>query len=522
MLRTAHVFVMCCMIVIVAIAATTKAGDVLTYQGRLTDASNNPVPDGLNALRFKIYDAPAGGNLLWQEYNPGVQTASGMFSVRLGELTPLDLGSFGSGTLYLEIVVGLSPSALSPRTPLTSAPRSAVAGKVMGDLETAPGVLTIKRSDGDSTVCIRSFDGGISMRMFDPQPEPPGKAVIELSSTPTNGSSFRMFDPQPEPPGVSIELLSGTSIGNTQSGMEGSSAITGASFRMFDPQPEPPGKLFELLANRGSGPSMSFFNQAGQVMGVEPTPWNTGYSIKMFDPQPEPPGKLLELGTSYGTGGATAADGAGDTAWLKTYGPSSLGGLQEFIHLYSTDADAELRIGQGAPLGSSSSYFSAKSNGLESKVTLVGPFGASPAPPVVLTSSSGVARIGIGTATPTQALHVVGNICYTGTIGGCSDGRFKKEIEPVDNALEIVSELEGVRYQWKADEYPEHHFTEDKQIGFVAQEVRKVVPEVVMEQPDGSLAIDYGRLTPVLLEAIKELKTRNEQLTKRVEALERK
>ena len=499
------------MTVLLLAVCTTLAADVLTYQGRLTDASNNPVADGVNALRFRIYDAPTGGNLLWQEYNPVVQTTDGMFSVRLGELTALDLGSLGNGTLYLEIVVGLSPAALSPRTPLTSSPRSAVAGKVMGDLETAPGVLTIKRSDGDSTLSIRSFDGGISMRMFDPQPEPPGKAVVDMSVDMLDGASLKLFDPQPEPPGKALEILSGNGLNQTS-----------PAIRMFDPQPEPPGKLFELVARSGSSPSMSFFNQAGQVMGVEPTPWNTGFSIKMFDPQPEPPGKMLEFGTSYGTGAASVVEGAGDTAWFKTYGLDALGGQTEFVSLYSTDTDAELRLGQGAALTGTSSYISAKSNGLESKIELVGPMGASPAPPVVIRSMNGAARIGIGTSSPTQALHVVGNICYTGTIGGCSDGRYKKEIQPVDHALAMVSELEGVRYQWKTEEYPDQQFSEGKQIGFVAQEVKKVLPEVVMEQPDGSLAIDYGRLTPVLLEAIKELKKQNDQLFKRVEALEKK
>ncbi len=522
-MRSSALLTICgALLLAVAISLPSIASDNLNYQGRLTDASGTAVPDASYSLTFRIYNVASGGSPLWTETHPAVATSGGLFTVLLGSIAPLDLASLGNDVLYWEIVVGVSTTPLAPRTPLTSSPRSAVAGRVMGDLETAPGVLTIKRSDGDSTMSIRSFDGGISMRMFDPQPEPPGKAVIELSSTPTSGSSFRMFDPQPEPPGISIEMLSGTSIGNSQSGIEGSSAITGPSFRMFDPQPEPPGKLFELIANAGSGPTMSFFNQAGQVMGVEPTPWNTGFSLKLFDPQPEPPGKMLELGTSFGSSGASALEGVGDTAWFKTYGLSSLGGLQEYINLYSTDMDAELRLGQGAPIGSSAQYLCAKSNGLESKIELVGPMGAAPAPPIKLTSMNGAARIGIGTSTPTQALHVVGNICYTGTIGACSDEKFKVDIEQVHNALDMVSVLNGVRYKWNAKAYPEYQFSEGTQLGFIAQEVQEIVPEVVTQQADGSLSVDYGRLTPILLEAIKELKSQNERLTKRIEALEKR
>lgn len=496
---------------VIALAGPSLSSDVLTYQGRLLDASGNPVADNTYSIRFRIYDAPMAGNLLWIETNPAVQTSAGLFSVRLGELAALDLGSLGSDNLYLEIQVALG-APMTPRTLLTSSPRAAVAGKVKGDLETAPGVLTIKRSDGDSTVSIRSFDGGISMRMFDPQPEPPGKAVVEMSADVSSGAGLKLFDPQPEPPGKAIEFLTGTL---------GSSAPT---FRMFDPQPEPPGKLFEIVANAGSGPSMSFFNQAGQVMGVEPSPFNNGFSMKLFDPQPEPPGKMLEIGTSYYVASpASAAEptGSGDTAWIKTYGPATINGEPEMIYMYSTDTDAELRLGQGAPLGSATTYISAKSTGSESRITLEGPMGPTVSS-IVLSATSGISRVGIGTSTPTQSLHVVGNICYTGTIGACSDGKYKKNVERVDHALDLVSEIEGVRYQWKADQYPEQQFSAGTQIGFVAQDVKKVLPEVVMEQPDGSLSIDYGRLTPVLLEAIKELKLQNQQLTRRIEVLEAK
>ena len=235
---------------------------------------------------------------------------------------------------------------------------------------------------------------------------------------------------------------------------------------------------------------------------------------------------MLEFGTTYapGSGETMAPTGAGDTAWFRTYAPDiiSPSGPLERIILYSTDTTAELRMGAGAPFGSSQQFITAKSSAQESRVELKGPIGAAGSPSIVMTSYPNNARIGIGTSSPTQALHVVGNICYTGTIGACSDGKYKKDLEPVDHALDMVSELEGVRYQWKSDEYPEQQFEEGLQIGFVAQEVKKVLPEVVMEQPDGSLAIDYGRLTPVLLEAIKELKKQNEMLAKRVQSLEEK
>ncbi|HQL24837.1 MAG TPA: tail fiber domain-containing protein, partial [candidate division Zixibacteria bacterium] len=122
---------------------------------------------------------------------------------------------------------------------------------------------------------------------------------------------------------------------------------------------------------------------------------------------------------------------------------------------------------------------------------------------------------------PTKALHVVGNICSAGSIGACSDVRFKNDIEPLDGALPPVDRLTGVRYSWRVEDFAEIHFGTDRQVGLVAQEVRKVLPEAVTEQSDGSLTVDYSRLTPVLIQAIKELRSENESLKERVEAPER-
>jgi len=119
-----------------------------------------------------------------------------------------------------------------------------------------------------------------------------------------------------------------------------------------------------------------------------------------------------------------------------------------------------------------------------------------------------------------QALHVVGNICYTGSIGACSDAAFKKDIEPIDDALAVVDHMTGVKYSWRTEQFPEKKFSSDRQVGLIAQEVKEVLPEAVTLQNDGYYTIDYSRLTPLLLEAIKELKKQNDDLTKRLEALE--
>jgi len=113
-------------------------------------------------------------------------------------------------------------------------------------------------------------------------------------------------------------------------------------------------------------------------------------------------------------------------------------------------------------------------------------------------------KVGIGINTPSQKLHVIGNICATGTISNCSDIRYKQNISPIAHSLSSVLSMNGLYYYWKKNEFPEMEFSNERQIGFSAQEVEKLFPEVVMTDANGYKSVDYGRLTPVLVEAIKE------------------
>ena len=117
---------------------------------------------------------------------------------------------------------------------------------------------------------------------------------------------------------------------------------------------------------------------------------------------------------------------------------------------------------------------------------------------------SSIGNMGIGINNPAEKLHVIGHICATGTMGSCSDIRYKKDFSPISNSLHSVLSLNGFYYYWKKDEFRQFEFSEQKQVGFSAQEVEKLFPEVVMTDATGYKSVDYGRLTPVLVEAIKE------------------
>jgi hypothetical protein len=111
-------------------------------------------------------------------------------------------------------------------------------------------------------------------------------------------------------------------------------------------------------------------------------------------------------------------------------------------------------------------------------------------------------NVGIGTATPAYALDVNGVI--RGSNVSPSDIRWKKNIEPISNAMSLVQGLQGVRFDWRSDEFAEKKFPEGRQVGLIAQDIEKVVPEVVTTDFAGYKAISYDKLTAVLVEAIKE------------------
>lgn len=109
-------------------------------------------------------------------------------------------------------------------------------------------------------------------------------------------------------------------------------------------------------------------------------------------------------------------------------------------------------------------------------------------------------------------LCVEGTAYCTSGSWSASDERWKKNIKPLNNALQDVLRMKGVEYEWKKDQYPEKRFPQGKQIGLIAQEVEETLPEVVSTNSDGYKSISYEKIVPVLIEAIKEQNKRIEFL----------
>ena len=112
-------------------------------------------------------------------------------------------------------------------------------------------------------------------------------------------------------------------------------------------------------------------------------------------------------------------------------------------------------------------------------------------------------------------LHVRANItAYSTTI--TSDQKLKENVQVVNGALEKVSQLDGVTFDWKDGS--------GKSAGVIAQNVENVLPSAVSEvenldKTDTHKVVDYNQLSALFIEAIKELKEENKQLRSEIEGL---
>jgi len=85
-----------------------------------------------------------------------------------------------------------------------------------------------------------------------------------------------------------------------------------------------------------------------------------------------------------------------------------------------------------------------------------------------------------------------------------SDIRLKENIELIENTIEKLLQIQGVYFNWNTMDYPGMGFSNEKQIGVIAQDVEDSFPELVSEDANGYKQIDYQKFTVILIEALKE------------------
>jgi hypothetical protein len=140
-----------------------------------------------------------------------------------------------------------------------------------------------------------------------------------------------------------------------------------------------------------------------------------------------------------------------------------------------------------------------------------------------LTSSSPTERmritsagnVGIGTTSPSYKLHVNGSVAGVGAYNNLSDVNYKKNINDLELGLDIVKQLRPITYNWINEEYGTR-----TNIGFIAQEVESVLPNIVTTADDNVKSMATTDLIPILTKAIQEQQTIIETQEQKIQELE--
>jgi len=158
-----------CVLILASVAAASVPRQI-SYQGKATDASGNPVPDADYQARFFIYDRPTAGNLIWGEAFFTIHTTGGLFTHLLGSIVPIPDSLFSNyDSLFLEVWFNLQ--ALTPRTPLVSTGYAfrvnsvdgATGGTISGDViiaDSSSNTASIRLDESGATDWIASNSSG--------------------------------------------------------------------------------------------------------------------------------------------------------------------------------------------------------------------------------------------------------------------------------------------------------------------------------------------------------------------------
>lgn len=134
----------------------------------------------------------------------------------------------------------------------------------------------------------------------------------------------------------------------------------------------------------------------------------------------------------------------------------------------------------------------------------------------------GNGAVGIGCSNfPASPLYLQVNgdaYSYGSWLG--SDANFKQDITDISSPTDIIMQLSGKKYKYNSAAFPERNFRTGYSYGVIAQEVQSVLPELVIADSAGFLAVNYDEFIPILIEGMKEQQNVIEQQTAQLNDLE--
>ena len=224
---------------------------------------------------------------------------------------------------------------------------------------------------------------------------------------------------------------------------------------------------------------------------------------------------------SVGAQGSTGAQGAtGAQGSVGAQGSTGAQGAQGTAGTSGSQGTIGAQGAQGAQgrQGAVGAQGAQGATGAQGSVGAQGTAGAQGAQgPSNLSGSVQIDSLGVGT----PASGTTGEIRATNNVTAfySSDINLKTNIKPIDDPINKLLEISGVNFDWK-DEYitqkggEDGYFVRKNDVGVIAQEIEKVLPEAVVTRDDGYKAVRYELIIPLLIEAIKEQQKQIDKLKK--------
>ncbi len=524
----------------------------LAFQGRLAKPDGTPVADTTSlTLTFRLYDAPTSGNKLWEQtLANSVAVRNGVFAASLNFAANYTNGktletTFGSSsfTPYLEIQVG-SDAPLAPRQPFTSVAYSFYAATALSIPDGSVTQSKIANGAVGSAQLASGLLGGFWNLTGNAGTDP---TTHFLGTTDTQPLVFRTNNKE------AMRLLTNGSLGiganSPQSALHiapisgitiGQNSVTGGYTAL----------TINLSANTNGNAQLQAVKAAGSTYGdliLNPSSGNVGIGTTV-------PASTLDVNGAANVAGNLSAASVTVSGDLLTKGWVGIGtnspnftldvngSISATAGLYAASASIP-KLNGGVLIdnyGGANTSLKLEQHGSN---FIVRPYDAGSTRTVVENTAGTLyfnsrssflgapranAALGVYNSGYSYAIDTVGDLLVEGTGYSnngfylSSDARYKTHVQTLPGALDTVLALRGVGYDWDRQKWPDKGFAEGRQVGFLAQELETVLPQLVHTDKEGYKSVNYASVAPILVEAVKTLNGKVETQQKQIESQQRR
>jgi hypothetical protein len=502
-------------------SAQEAAPKLIPFQGRLSDANGNAVTDGSKVVQFKIYNAPVGGQAVWNGEVQKLTANDGLVSTMLGTKASLSSVDFNV-PLYLELTIDANNDGQISAADPPLLPRQSI----------LPAIFAKESAQARDSSKLAGFDwSSILISGNDPTRSRIDGSHISLQPIFISGGSVGIGAANPsEKLHVAGNYLRVDGAAGEAAYMGGDGAANDVQFGSLNPTISTisfynPGYGWFMNGEVNNLTAFGSILSYGSIVTYDSIVTSGRVGIGTASPK----AALHVNGDYYGHGHlylyAYQGDGQDGNAYVQARddsGTSSIGmvlrtqrngTIRDAIVM---DPDGNVGIGTAYPSkrlevhGAGDVEIGLSSDDSGRLWTIQSSGNGTPFLQQTFQIIDRTAQIARMIIYPNGRVDIPGSL-YVSGVWIPSDQRFKKNAAPIANARETIARLQGVTFEWQ----PSSGHTNDsrgREIGFLAQEVQNVLPDAVKNDADGHLWVNYNAVTPVLVEALKEQQKQIDQL----------